>query len=199
MNVLLIMPDAHMHKLRIGSFVKSMREAPLTLTTLAALIPKEENICWKLVDESIDTIPWDFPADLVGISVLTGCATRAYKLAQHFKGQGIPVVLGGVHVSIMPEEAQKYADAVVVGDAEEAWPRLIQDFKQGQLKKVYRSKLLSSNELKGLPIPRRDLQCCSGYMLPNTVQATRGCKRVCDFCTIPLESDFTLDRLINVL
>jgi hypothetical protein len=79
MRILLIMPDAHMHKLRIGPFVRSMREAPLTLTTLAALVPNDPDINLKLVDGSVDAIPRDYPADLVGISVITGCAPAAYE------------------------------------------------------------------------------------------------------------------------
>ena len=103
MRILLIMPDAHMHKLRLGSFVRSMREAPLTLTTLAALLPDEPDIEVKIVDGSVDRIPLDYPADLVGISVITGCARPAYDIARHFRQRGIPVVLGGVHVSILPK------------------------------------------------------------------------------------------------
>ena len=99
------MPDAHMHKFRAGAHVRSMREAPLTLTTLAALVSKEDDIEWKLVDGSIDRIPLDEKADLVGISILTGTAYEAYRMADHFRDRGIPVVLGGVHVSILPGEA----------------------------------------------------------------------------------------------
>ncbi|HEY3417109.1 MAG TPA: radical SAM protein, partial [Armatimonadota bacterium] len=89
-----------MHRLHIGPFVRSMREAPLSLTTLAALTPPDVEL--TLVDESIDRIPLDAEADLVAISVITGCAPRAYELAAHFRGRGIPVVLGGVHVTILP-------------------------------------------------------------------------------------------------
>ena len=81
MKILLVMPDAHMHTLRIGRFVRSLREAPLTLTTLAALIPAESDIHVKVVDGSVDEIPLDYQADLVGISAITGCALAAYQLA----------------------------------------------------------------------------------------------------------------------
>ena len=184
MRILLIMPDAHMHKLRIGPFLRSMREAPLTLTTLAALVPPLPDIDVKLVDGSVDAIPMDEPADLVGISVITGCARPAYALARHFRRRGIPVVLGGVHVTILPGEAIQHADSIVIGRAEQAWPRLIEDFRAGGLKRVYREDPLEDDVLTGVPSPRRDLQRQSGYMLPNTIQATRGCKRVCDFCTV---------------
>ena len=182
MHILLIMPDAHMHKLRIGSFVRSMREAPLTLTTLAAMVPPDIEV--KLVDGSVDPIPMNEPADLVGISVITGCARPAYALAKHFRRRGIPVALGGVHVTILPGEAMQHADSIVIGRGEQAWPQLIEDFRRGKLKRVYRELLLPDHTLTGVPSPRRDLQRNSGYMLPNTVQATRGCKRICDFCTV---------------
>ncbi len=182
MRILLVMPDAHMHKLQIGPFVRSMREAPLTLTTLAAMVPPDIEV--RLVDGSVDPIPMDEPADLVGISVITGCARPAYALAAHFRRRGIPVVLGGVHVTILPGEAAPHADSIVIGRGEHAWPELIDDFRQGRLKRVYREQPLPDLVLAGVPQPRRELQRKSGYMLPNTVQATRGCKRVCDFCTV---------------
>ncbi|MHB9133229.1 MAG: B12-binding domain-containing radical SAM protein [Armatimonadota bacterium] len=186
MRILMIMPDAHMHKLRIGPHVRSMREAPLTMTTLAALTPADGDIEITLIDESIDRVPLGYPADLVAISAITGCAPRAYALADHFRSRGIPVVLGGVHVSILPGEAKQHADAVVVGMAERSWPRLIADFRQGRLAPVYADVYPDDGWLTGVPLPRRDLQRMSGYMAPNTIQATRGCKRVCDFCSVPV-------------
>ncbi|MBN8459738.1 MAG: B12-binding domain-containing radical SAM protein [Verrucomicrobia bacterium] len=182
MKILLIMPDAHMHKLRVGPFTRSMREAPLTLTTLAAMVPEDVEV--KLVDGSVDRIPLDEDADLVGISAITGCAPAAYELARHYRGRGIPVVLGGVHVTILPGEALPHADAIVIGRGEHAWPRLIEDFRAGRMRRVYREEDLPDHVLTGVPVPRRDLQRRSGYMLPNTVQATRGCKRICDFCSV---------------
>ncbi len=184
MRILLIMPDAHMHKLRIGPFIRSMREAPLTLTTLAALTPSGPDVEIKLVDGSVDTVPLDYPADLVGISVITGCARPAYAMAKHFRERGIPVVLGGVHVTILPGEAIEHADAIVIGRGEESWPRLIEDFRRGRLKKVYREQPIAGDVLANVPTPRKDLQRASGYMLPSSVQATRGCKRACDFCSV---------------
>ena len=182
MRILLIMPDAHMHKLRIGPFVRSMREAPLTLTTLAAMVPPDIEV--KLIDGSVDPVPLDEPADLVGISVITGCARPAYALAKHYRKRGIPVVLGGVHVTILPGEAIQHADSIVIGRGEYVWPQLIEDFRHGALKRIYREHPLSDEVLADVPSPRRELQRHSGYMLPNTIQATRGCRRICDFCTV---------------
>jgi len=196
MKILLLMPDAHMHRLKVGPYVRSMREAPLSLTTLAALLPENGNIEWKIVDGSIDRIPLEEHANLVGISVITGNAVRAYRLADHFRKRGICVVLGGVHVSILPGEALEHADSIVIGMAERVWPRLIDDFRHGKLEKTYREEPFEGDSLVDVPIPRRDLQRHSGYMMPNTVHATRGCPRACDFCTVPVISPRYMKRPI---
>lgn len=183
MKLLMIMPDAHMHKLHLGPHVRSMREMPLSLCTLAALTPPEVKV--RLVDGSVDPIPRDADADLVAISLITGCANSGYELADHFRARGIPVVLGGVHVTILPGEAIRHADAIVIGRGEQAWPRLLEDFRRGRLQRVYEEYAIGDGVLAQVPPPRRDLHRRSGYMLPDTVQATRGCKKVCDFCTVP--------------
>jgi len=184
MRILMIMPDAHMHKLRVGPLVRSMREAPLSLTTLAALTPGDVELA--LVDESVDRVPMGAEADLVAISVITGCAPRAYELAAHFRRRGIPVVLGGVHVTILPGEAIEHADAIVIGMAERSWPRLLEDFRRGVMQPVYYEPFPAGEMLPEVPAPRRELQRNSGYMMPNVVHATRGCRRVCDFCAVPV-------------
>lgn len=94
------------------------------------------------------------------------------------------MVLGGVHVSVLPGEAIQYADAIVIGRGESAWPQLIRDFRHGRMKRVYRKHDLADDVLAGVPAPRRDLQRNSGYRMPNTIQATRGCRRRCDFCSV---------------
>jgi len=185
MRILLIMPDAHMHQLRLGPLRCSMREAPLTLTTLAALVPQGANVELKIVDGSVEQIPLDYPADLVGISVITGCAFQAYALAGHYRKRNIPVVMGGTHVTILPGEAIAHADSIVIGRGEEAWPQLIKDFQRGRMKRIYREHPLTDGFLPGVPNPLRELQRRGAYMMPNTVQATRGCRHACDFCTVP--------------
>ena len=95
MRVLLIMPDARMHKFRVGGRLWSMREAPLTLTTLAGLTADQPDVEYQLADGSMETIPMDVAVDLVGISVITGNAPRAYALADHFRGRGIPAPASG--------------------------------------------------------------------------------------------------------
>jgi radical SAM superfamily enzyme YgiQ (UPF0313 family) len=185
MRVLLILPNGHIHLLKVGSFKRSMREAPLTMPVLAALAPEELDITFELVDESINEVPLNAKADLVAISAITGTALRAYELADHFRARGIPVVLGGVHVSLLPNEAQCHADSIVVGPAEESWPQLLRDFAAGKLQTRYQLKDKKHSKEFHLPPPRYDLLRRSGYMVPDTIMATRGCKQACHFCTIP--------------
>jgi len=185
-NVLLIMPDAAMHKLHLRGRVRSFREVPLSIATLAALTPDQPDVHYTLVDESVDKVPLDFPADLVGLSVLTGTARRAYGLADHFRRRGIPVVLGGVHPTAMPEEARGYADSVVVGMAERLWPQVVADARAGRLQPEYREQEVDSPWAEGIPTPRWELHRKSGYMMPYTVMFTRGCTHVCDFCMVPV-------------
>jgi radical SAM superfamily enzyme YgiQ (UPF0313 family) len=182
MKLLLATADGRIHRLRYGRYATSFREAPLTLTTLAALVPVELEATIRIADASVQPVPLDEPFDLVGISCITGTAFGAYALADHFRRRGIPVVLGGVHVALCPDEAAQHADAIVIGFAEQTWPQLLRDFAAGKMAKVYRQE---GSDLRGLPLPRRDLQRRFGYMMPNTVFATRGCKGVCEFCAVP--------------
>ena len=184
MKILLIMPDGKIHKLKFGSFEKSMREAPLTMTVLASLTPKELNAEIRIVDESVDKIPKDYEADIVGISVITGTANRAYEIADYYRKKKITVVLGGVHVTMLPEESKKKADSVVIGSAEKSWPRLLKDFAKGDIKKEYK-EVPNDSRTFSYPIPERKLQKSKKYIAPNTVMATRGCMQQCEFCTIP--------------
>ena len=146
-----------MHKLRLGSQVRSMREAPLSLTTVAALTPRDVEI--RIVDGSVDPIPMDAKADLVAISAITGTANQAYRIADHYRSRGVPVVLGGVHTTILPGEALRHADSIVVGMAERVWPQLLTDFRGGRLKRVYRDEVPDTPYLEGVPF--RGATCCA--------------------------------------
>lgn len=182
LRILLVMPDGRIHKLKLGPLNISFREAPLTATTLAALVPPEIDARVQIADESVQKIPFNKEFDLVGISCLTGTAPRAYEIAARFREKNATVVLGGVHVTLRPEEAAAHADAIVTGFAERTWGQLLRDFTAGRLKPRYDS---TAPALNNLPPPRRDLQKRWGYMVPNTVFATRGCRSVCDFCSVP--------------
>src|SRR5262249_28120189 len=135
MKIALISPKGPLYRHRGGVLKKSLRYQPLTLTTLAALIPQDVPAELELIDEGIADVPLDLEADLIGLTVITGTARRAYELADHFRGRGIAVVLGGPHVTLIPEDAAPHADAVVVGYAEDTWPELVRDFARGRLKK----------------------------------------------------------------
>jgi len=185
LRVLLVLPDGRIHKLRLGSFQRSMREAPLTLTTLASLSPPDVAVDFTLVDESVERVPLDYEGDLIGISSITGTSSRAYEIADHFRARGQRVVIGGVHATILPEEAAQHADAVVVGPAEQLWPRVLSDCARGRLEPEYRDAAPPAGEPLWLPLPRRDLQRTRRYNVPNTTMATRGCRHACDFCSVP--------------
>ena len=160
-----------------------MRYAPLTLTTLAALIPDDVPAEVALYDEGLGDVPADLDADLVGISAITGTAPRSYEIADALQARGVPVVLGGVHPTLVPDEAQRHADAVVTGYAEDAWPALLRDFRAGRMQERYiQSAGLS---LAGRPHPRRDLLPTGRVAQSFTLEATRGCQHRCDFCVVP--------------
>jgi len=159
---------------------ESLRYPGMGLTMVAALTPSDWRV--SIVDDERETLRYDEPADLVGISLLTCNARRGFEIAREFRKRGVPVVLGGMHVTACPGEAEREADAIVVGEAEDTWPGLLKDFAAGELKKIYRSSNCSS--LAGLPVPRRDLLRKGDYITVNTVQATRGCPFNCEFCSI---------------
>lgn len=155
---------------------------PLAPAAIAALTPPEVEV--SITDENVTAIDFHKDTDLVGITVLTATAKRAYEITDFFRARGVKVVLGGIHASIMPDEASEHADAVVIGEAEGIWPQVIEDFKAGRLQKVYRQHERPS--LVGLPVPRRDLFKKGAYFIPNTVSTTRGCPHNCSFCSVTL-------------
>jgi len=156
---------------------------PLTLPTLASLVPPELNAEVICIEEGIGDVDLAMQADLIGMTVITGTANRAYELAAHFRAQGITVVLGGPHVTLIPDDAQPHADAICVGYAEQTWPQLLRDFAAGQMKPRYNQQ--PGLKLENLPIPRRDLLPERRYLTSNVFEATRGCVHNCDFCVVP--------------
>src|SRR4051812_886438 len=133
-RVTLISPKGPLYRHRGGIFRKSLRYQPLTLTTLAALVPPELNVKLTLIDEGIQDVPERMDADLVGLTVITGTAPRAYELSARFRAGGITTVLGGPHVTLIPDDAAPHADAIVVGYAEDTWPRLLRDFAAARIR-----------------------------------------------------------------
>jgi radical SAM superfamily enzyme YgiQ (UPF0313 family) len=183
MKAALLSPKGPLYRSRGGIFKKSLRYQPLTLTTLAALAPAELDIEFALYDEGIDDISLDLAVDLIGITVITGSAVRAYELADHYRRRGITVVLGGPHITLMPQEAQQHADAICVGYAEETWPRLLRDLTAGCLRPRYDQG--HDFKLTNLPFPRRDLLDERHFLTQAVFEATRACAHDCEFCVVP--------------
>lgn len=182
-RIALLSPKGPLYRYRGGIFKRSLRYAPLTLPTLASLIPPEIDHELTILDEGIEEIPPDLSADLIGMTVITGTAVRAYELAGRYRSRGVPVVLGGPHVTLVPEDARPHADAIVVGYAEESWPRLLRDFARGRMRARYDQR--PDLSLAGLPPVRRDLIPKHRYVTTNVFEATRACVHACDFCVVP--------------
>lgn len=183
MKVALVSPKGPLYRNRGGIFRKSLRYQPLTLTTLAALAPAELGIEFILHDEGTGDVPLDIDADLIGLTLITGSSSRGYELAAEFRKRGKTVVLGGPHVTLVPEEAQQHADAICVGYAEESWPQLLRDFASGQMKKRYNQA--HDFQLTNLPFARRDLLDGRNYLTQAVFEATRACAHDCEFCVAP--------------
>lgn len=182
-RIALLSPKGPLYRHRGGIFGRSLRYAPLTLPTLASLVPPGLPHRLRIYDEGIEDVPLDLDADLVGMTVITGTAPRAYALAAEFRERGITVVLGGPHVTLVPEDAAPHADAIVVGYAEESWPELLGDFVRGALRPRYDQS--ADLDLAGLPSARRDLIPSRRYVTTDVFEATRGCVHRCDFCVVP--------------
>jgi len=149
MKILLVSPERERKKEEAFLFRLSF----LNLPYIAAVTPPGEEV--NIVDEAFDKINFEDKVDLVGITAQTPVAPRAYQIAEEYKKRGIPVVMGGVHASMLPQEALQHVDAVVVGEAEGVWPDLVEDLKKGQLRRVYKgSDFFNPSDL---PLPRREL------------------------------------------
>ena len=152
----------------------------LSLLTLASETPEEIEL--SILDENIEELDFNAEVDLVGITVMTPQALRAYQIAEEFKKRGKKIVLGGFHVSSFPEEALSHGDAIVVGEGDRIWREVIQDFKNSKLKKIYKdSGLFPLSEIKN---PKRELLRGKPYLFSNTIQTTRGCPFQCEFCSV---------------
>jgi radical SAM superfamily enzyme YgiQ (UPF0313 family) len=155
---------------------KSSRFPPIGLGIVAALTPAPWDV--QLIDENWEPFSYQ-KADLVGITAFTASANRAYEIASLYRQQKVPVVMGGIHASMCPEEALHFVSAVVIGEAEAVWPKVLADFEEGNLRQRYHGEWAS---LAGMPSPRRDL-FHPGYMFAS-VQTSRGCPLDCDFCSV---------------
>jgi len=173
MKILLIMPHPNPKK----SFLSKFQYPCLTLQQIAGITPPEHEV--TIADERYENIKFDDHYDLIGISCLTYNSLRGYEIAKIFRKKGVPVVFGGYHASLLPEEAKKHADGVVIGEAEHSWPELIKDAQKGQLKPFYRGKSPTAEEI---PPARHNIGIYTYFT--EAIQASRGCPTGCEFCAM---------------
>ena len=150
---------------------------PLGLATIASFFDENDDI--DLQDEHVEVLNLDDEPDLVVIQVYITSAYRAYELAEHYRQKGAYIVLGGLHVTSLPDEAAQHADTIFLGPGEDTWPQFLQDFRAGSPAKIYQSKVRT---LVGAPQIRRDLIKRYHYLVPNSIVVSRGCPHHCDFC-----------------
>ncbi len=172
----------------------------LSLLTLAALTPSRHEAQYLEIEDirAKPELPRDF--DLVAISTFTAQVYDAYQVADAYRSLGIPVVMGGLHVSVLPGEALEHCDSVVIGEAEPLWSSLIEDWERGQLKPRYMREPYGSYNLADAPIPRYELLDPDKYNRL-TVQTSRGCPHKCNFCasSILLTPRYKLKPVPNVI
>lgn len=183
LRIVLISPKGPLYRHRGGIFGRGLRYMPLTFPTLASLIPPDISVDLRCIDEGIGDVDLSLEADLVGITVITGAAPRAYALADVFRARGIKVVMGGPHVTLVPDDAAPHADSIVVGYAEENWPRLLRDFVAGRLQARYDQS--PTLDLSNAPPPDRSVLPRRKYLTSHVFEATRGCVHDCEFCVVP--------------
>lgn len=152
---------------------------PLPPALIAGLTPPDVSV--RFYDDRMETVPYDEPTDLVAISVETYTAKRAYQIASEYRRRGVPVAMGGFHASLCPDEVALYAESVVVGEAEALWPEVVDDYRHGRPKKVYRQTGRTS--LAGAR-PDRRIFHGKRYLSVGLVEAGRGCHFKCDFCAV---------------
>lgn len=184
MKLTLIKPN--IGRMEHSLYVDEGRMEPLQLGVLAALTPPDVEVA--LFDDRMEEIPYDEPTDLVAITVETYTARRAYEISAEFRQRGVPVVLGGMQPTLIPEETRPHADAIFIGDAETGWAEVIEDARCGKLKPVYRAPV-------GRPqtgtLTRRDLFDGKGYLPVTLLQFSRGCRFACTFCAVSAYFDRT--------
>ncbi len=150
---------------------------PLGLATLAGFLGDDDEA--EIVDQHVQTLQLSDKPDVVAIEVYITNAYRAYRIADEYRRRGVLVILGGLHVTSLPDEAARHADAIFLGPAEESFPRFLTDLRRGKIEKCYTSRARS---VVGIPKLRRDLINRNLYLVPNSLVVSRGCPHHCDFC-----------------
>lgn len=177
MKVKMILPALTEAKSPLFRPIKYSLFPPLGLAMLASYLSDDDEI--TLQDEHVETLNLNDEPDLVIIQVYITSAHRAYQIADHYRTQGAFVILGGLHVTSLPEEAALHADTIFLGPGEDTFPMFLQDFRAGHPAKRYQS---TQRTLLGVPPVRRDLIKRHLYLVPNSIVVSRGCPHSCDFC-----------------
>lgn len=160
-------------------YLRSWQMEPLAMALLARLTPEDVQI--RFYDDRIEEIPFQENTDLVGISVETYAAKRAYEIASQFRERKIPVVLGGYHPTLAPEDALEHSDSIVVGNAEGIWEKVIEDARHGEIKRIYQG---GRDKNLVFALPQRDIFSGKRYLPIALLEAGRGCRFRCDFCSV---------------
>jgi radical SAM superfamily enzyme YgiQ (UPF0313 family) len=162
-----------------SSYIRTWQMEPLPPALIAGLTPPDVEV--RFYDDRMEGLPFDEPTNLVAMSVETYTAKRAYQIATEYRRRGVPVVMGGFHASLAPDEVALHAESVVVGEAEALWPEVIDDWRHGTPKKLYRQQGRTS--LAGAR-PDRRIFHGKRYLPVGLVEAGRGCHFQCDFCAV---------------
>jgi radical SAM superfamily enzyme YgiQ (UPF0313 family) len=170
-------------------YIRLWQMEPLPPAAIAGLTPREVDI--KFYDDRMERIPYDEPTDLAAISVETYTAKRAYQIASEYRKRGVPVVMGGFHASLCPEEVSQYADAVVIGEAETLWETVLHDAERNTLQTYYRAETRPA--LANMRLDR-SIYAGKNYLPIGLVEAGRGCHFVCDFCAVQTVFSHTQTR-----
>jgi len=160
-------------------YIRTWKMEPIPAAMVAALLPPD--VERRFYDDRLEAIPYDEPTDLVAISVETYTARRSYQIASEYRSRGVPVVMGGFHATLCPEEVEQYCESIVIGEAEEVLPELIDDYRAGTPKRVYRAARRPKLDHVD---PDRSIFKGKRYLPIRLVEFSRGCKFVCDFCAI---------------
>ncbi len=170
-------------------YIRTWLMEPLPPATIAALTPAGVTVTFH--DDRLEPIPFDAPTDLVAISVETYTAKRAYQIASEYRRRRIPVVMGGFHATLCPDEVVRYADSVIVGEAEALWPQVLDDWRHGRGQRIYRAGARPS---LARVTPDRSLYQGKRYLPITLVETARGCRFRCDFCAITSAFGATQNR-----
>jgi radical SAM superfamily enzyme YgiQ (UPF0313 family) len=178
-------------------YIDHGRMEPLMLAVLAGLTPRDVTI--RLFDDRMEAVDYDESTDLVAITVETYTARRSYEIAAEYRARGVPVILGGMHVTLLPEECALHADSIFLGDAEALWPKVVEDARFGRLQACYQASP-GIAQCNGV-LPRRDIFKGKGYLPLTLMQFTRGCRFACSFCAVSkyFQGNYFIRRIDEVI